>query len=303
MRSDTTAARSAGGRRRVSRSLRPSSASFTSLRRRWATAFLRARRVSLVERRFGRIRALVPSDARGVVFTTRIGGTSEAPYASLNLGYSTGDAPDVVAANRRALSEALGIPGRWATARQVHGARVVFACSGDAHEGPGTRYGDAIVTSDTGVPVAALAADCVPIALVGESAAGVVHAGWRGLAAGAIASGVAAVGSAEGPGTRGVRAWMGPCIGPCHYEVGPEVVEHVARAARHAPAFTTTSAGTTRFDLRAAARWLLEDAGAIVADTDEPPCTWCDERFFSHRRDGGTTGRQAVIVWRQARDG
>ena len=261
---------------------------------------LRARRVSLAERRFGRVLALVPPDAHGVVFTTRVGGGSRGPYASLNLGYSTGDAPAVVAANRRALSEALGIPSRWATARQVHGASVVVACSDEAHEGRPTREGDAIVTRDTGLPLAALAADCVPIALVGHAAAGVVHAGWRGLAAGAIASGVSAVGSADRPRTRGVRAWIGPCIGPCHYEVGPEVAEQVARSAAGAPAFTTTIGGTTRFDLRAAARWLLEAAGATVADTEEPPCTWCDERFFSHRRDGGRTGRQAVIVWRGA---
>jgi YfiH family protein len=258
--------------------------------------------VSLAERRFGRVLALVPPDARGVVFTTRVGGASGPPYASLNLGYSTGDAPAVVAANRRALSEALGIPSRWVTARQVHGASVVVACSDDTHTGPVTRAGDAIVTRDTGLPVAALAADCVPIALVGPSAAGVVHAGWRGLAAGAIASGVSAVRSTGRARAGGVRAWIGPCIGPCHYEVGPEVAEQVARSASGAPAFTTTIAGTTRLDLRAAARWLLEAAGATVADADEPPCTWCDERFFSHRRDGGTTGRQAVVVWREACD-
>jgi purine-nucleoside/S-methyl-5'-thioadenosine phosphorylase / adenosine deaminase len=259
--------------------------------------------MSLVERRFGCVLALVPSGVWGVVFTTRVGGVSAAPYASLNLGYSTGDAPDAVAANRRALSRALGIPPRWATARQVHGDRAVEACAQD-RQGIPTRDADAIVTRDRRVPVVVLAADCVPIALVGTSASGVVHAGWRGLAEGAIASGVSAVRAAgvasgpsglsgpSGPSGHEVRAWIGPCIGPCHYEVGPEVPEQVARSAPHAPAFTADIGGTTRFDLRAAARWLLEDAGATVAD----------ERFFSHRRDGGTTGRQAVIVWRDGRD-
>ena len=266
--------------------------------------------MSLVERRLGSgpsVLALVPSDVEGVVFTTRVGGVSAAPYASLNLGYSTGDARDAVAANRRTVSRALGIAVRWATTRQVHGSYVVEAC-GEDRQGSPTREADAIVTCDKGVPVVMLAADCVPIALVGPAASGVVHAGWRGLAAGAIASGVSAVRSAAGsqlpgsPDGQDVRAWIGPCIGPCHYEVGPEVPELVARAAPHAPAFTRTTDGTTRFDLRAAARWLLEDAGATVADADDPPCTWCDERFFSHRRDGGTTGRQAVVVWRSAGD-
>jgi hypothetical protein len=257
--------------------------------------------VSLVARRFGGTLALVPEDARGVVFTTRVGGTSPPPFASLNLGYSTGDARDAVAANRRALSDALGLPRRWVTTRQVHGAGVVSACGDDAHDGLATREADVIVTQSAGVPVAALAADCVPIALVGRRASGVVHAGWRGLAAGAIASGVAAV-VAPGGTPADVRAWIGPCIGPCHYEVGPEVAEAIARSAPRAPAFTTTGDGRTRFDLRAAARWLLGDAGATVVDHDDPPCTWCDDRFFSHRRDRGTTGRQAVLVWRETED-
>jgi YfiH family protein len=251
--------------------------------------------MSLIERRFGCVLVLVPPDVEGVVFTTRVGGVSAAPFASLNLGYSTGDAPDAVAANRRALSCALGIDTRWAMARQVHGGRVVEATCDDRRR-PLPREADGLVTRDAHLPVVMLAADCVPVALVGPAASGVVHAGWRGLAAGAIASGVAAV-RADGAA---VRAWIGPCIGPCHYEVGPEVSEQVARAAPHAPAFTTTVGGTTRFDLRAAARWMLEDAGATVAEADDPPCTWCDDRFFSHRRDRGTTGRQAVVVWRDA---
>jgi hypothetical protein len=282
--------------------------------------------MSLVERRFGSVLALVPSDVEGVVFTTRVGGVSAAPFASLNLGYSTGDAPGAVAANRRTLSRALGIESCWAMTRQVHGGRVVEATTDDCRRPP-TREADGIFTRDTSVPVVVLAADCVPIALVGPAASGVVHAGWRGLAAGAIASGVAAVQAAgsvlrcapdamrnvipmpdgsdgsRGPDGAAVRAWIGPCIGPCHYEVGPEVAEQVARSAPQAPAFTTTIGGTTRFDLRAAARWLLEDAGATVAGADDPPCTWCDGRFFSHRRDRATTGRQAVVVWRDAPGG
>jgi polyphenol oxidase len=248
--------------------------------------------VSLVERSFGDLVALVPRGVEGVVFTTRAGGASTGPFASLNLGYSTGDAPGAVVTNRRALSRALGIPSRWATVHQVHGADVVVAGRGDAGEGvPGCRA-DGIVTPEAGLPVVALAADCVPIALVGPSLSGVVHAGWRGLASGAVASGVRAAGG------HGVHAWVGPCIGPCHYEVGPEVVEAVARCVRDARSFTTTAGGRARLDLRAAARRLLEEAGATVADADDPPCTWCDPRFFSHRRDAGVTGRQAVVVWR-----
>jgi polyphenol oxidase len=260
--------------------------------------------VALVERRLGSapgVLALVPPGVDGVVFTTRVGGVSAAPYASLNLGYSTGDAREAVAVNRRMVAHALGIPVRWAMTRQVHGRSVVEASEED-RQGRPTRDADALVTCDPSVPIVMLAADCVPVALVGARASGVVHAGWRGLAAGAIASGVEAVRSTAPAGDGAVRAWIGPCIGPCHYEVGPEVSDRVASAVPHAPAFTRTTDGRLRFDLRAAARWLLEDAGATVADAEDPPCTWCDERFFSHRRDGGATGRQAVVVWRAAAD-
>src|SRR5438046_9120509 len=106
--------------------------------------------MSLIERRFGCVLVLVPPDVEGVVFTTRVGGVSAAPYASLNLGYSTGVARDAVAANRRMVSHALGIAVPWAVTRQVHGGRVVAACPEDP-QGTPTRDADAIVTGDPGI--------------------------------------------------------------------------------------------------------------------------------------------------------
>jgi len=132
------------------------------------------------------------------------------------------------------------------------------------------------------VPAMVFVADCLPIALVSDDAVAMVHAGWRGLAEGIVAEGIAAVGGAP-------RAVIGPGIGPCCYEVGDEVRER----------FGAEAARGRRLDLKLAARRALEDAGAVdVQDVDL--CTACHpELFFSHRRDNGVTGRQAGIVWRR----
>ena len=222
----------------------------------------------------------------GVVFTTRLGGTSALPFASLNLSTSVGDDPASVAANRRRVSEALGISPEWAMARQVHGCDVAVA--GKAGETP---EADALVVTAQDLPVAVLVADCVPIALGGPGVAGAVHAGWRGLCRGVVGAAVAAAGA-------GVTAWIGPCIGPCCFEVGPEVPARFAAAHPEAPGCSEVVGGTLRFDLRRAAALALVAAGATVAADPEVPCTSCDPRFFSHRGDRGTTGRQAVVTWR-----
>lgn len=245
----------------------------------------------------------------GVGFSTRRGGVSPPPYDSLNLGLSTGDDPACVAANRRALSAALGVGEAWARARQVHGAAVVV----DPPEGAPLADADAVVVREPGRPAAVLVADCVPIALVGDGVAAAVHAGWRGLCAGVIEAAVAA---AAPPGG-GLTAWIGPSIGPCCYEVGPEVPAAFAAGHPGAPPCTSEGqgarGGAPHFDLRAAAAWVLEQAGVTVvngvgldgaacgvASDGAVACTACDPRFFSHRRDargGSATGRQALLVW------
>ncbi|MEA2316412.1 MAG: purine-nucleoside/S-methyl-5-thioadenosine phosphorylase / adenosine deaminase [Solirubrobacteraceae bacterium] len=209
-----------------------------------------------------------------VLFTTRNGGVSEGPFASLNLGLWTDDEEDRVRENRARVERIGG--GRLAQGRQVHGTTVVESDPDTVVEADGQ------VTDRPGVAPIVLVADCVPIALVSPEAVGMVHAGWRGLAGGIVGEAVQRLRSL---GAARIAAAVGPGAGPCCYEVGEEV---------HA-AFGTS--GRT-VDLKAIARARLEEAG-VEEVHDSGLCTMCDsERFFSHRRDGGVTGRQAGVVWR-----
>jgi hypothetical protein len=207
------------------------------------------------------------------LFTTRLGGVSEGPYASLNLGLWTEDDPARVQANRDLVRARAGAE-RFAQGHQVHGARVVV----DAEQ---VEDADGQVITRRGVAAIALVADCLPVALIAPEAVAMLHAGWRGLAAGVLEEGVAAM---RGLGAVRIAAAIGPGIGPCCYQVGDEV-----RAA-----FGTS--GRT-LDLKAIARARLEAAG-VEETFDCELCTACDpERFFSHRRDRGVTGRQAGVAW------
>jgi polyphenol oxidase len=222
-------------------------------------------------------------------FTTRRGGHSSGPYASLNLGWLTEDDPRAVARNRESLCAELGAPP-LSFVHQVHGAEVrrITARTVDPPERP-RRDGQA--TDQRDVALCALTADCLPIALAGVGGGQVVamlHAGWRGLATGVIAAGVAAVRELGGDGE--LSAAIGPGAGPCCYETGEEV--HAAFAgigvAHHG----------RNLDLKAVARHQLHAAGvAHVADIRL--CTICSdpELLFSHRRDQGITGRQAGVAW------
>jgi polyphenol oxidase len=207
------------------------------------------------------------------LFTTRHGGVSGGPFASLNLGLRTDDDPGRVGENRARVERLTG--GRLAQARQVHGTEVVEA------DPDATAEADGQVTSAEGVAAIALVADCLPIALVAPEGVGMLHAGWRGLAGGVIANGVAAL---RDIGAERIVAAIGPGAGPCCYEVGDEV-----------HAVFGTSGRTV--DLKALARERLEAAG-VGAVHDCGLCTIHDERFFSHRRDRGVTGRQAGVAWR-----
>ena len=208
------------------------------------------------------------------LFTTRRGGVSDGPFRSLNLGLWTDDDADRVRENRARVQRIGG--GRLTQARQVHGARVVEADPGAVPDADGQ------VTARAGLAPMVLVADCLPIALVAPEGVAMLHAGWRGLAGGIVAAGVAAL---RGLGAARVAAAIGPGAGRCCYEVGPDV---------HA-AFGTS--GRT-LDLKAIARARLEAAGVDEVH-DCGLCTMHDaERFFSHRRDGGVTGRQAGVAWR-----
>jgi polyphenol oxidase len=215
-----------------------------------------------------------------VAFSTRRGGVSEGRYASLNLGLLTADEPANVEENRRLLCAEVGAdPDRLALNRQVHGTSVRRA-----HAGERGQHADGLWTDAPGVPLLAMAADCLPIALArltrarGAPALAVLHVGWRGLADGVIASGVEALGGR-------LAAAIGPAIGPCCYEVGPEV------AAR----FSGDLWSGGKLDLWTAAERALVAAGVEEVERTDL-CTACHpELFFSHRRDEGLTGRQGVI--------
>lgn len=218
-----------------------------------------------------------------VAFSTRIGGVSEGPYDSLNLGRLTGDEVERVDENRRILCAAIDADAeRLALNRQVHSTLVHRA-------EPGARGepGDGLWTDAPGQPILAMTADCLPIALVrkdgGTPAVAVLHAGWRGLLDGIVKVGADTLG-----GT--LQAAIGPAIGPCCYEVGEEVSEPFAAA------FGADVVRGRRLDLWSAAERALDAAGVDeVLRTDL--CTSCNpDLFFSHRRTGKPRGVQGVVA-------
>jgi YfiH family protein len=222
-----------------------------------------------------------------VVFSSARGGVSSGPYASLNLGLLTDDPPENVAENRRRLGETVGHPwSRFCYGRQVHGATVRRATEPPSAERPYTHE-DGQATALTGAAAIVFVADCLPVMLAAEGAVAALHCGWRPLAAGIIAEGVQAL--REVGGTGPVTAALGPSARGCCYEVGEEVHAHFAAYdARR---------GERNLDLAAVAKAQLGAAGIdTVADVEL--CTMCDDRFFSHRRDQGVTGRQAGVICR-----
>jgi purine-nucleoside/S-methyl-5'-thioadenosine phosphorylase / adenosine deaminase len=212
-----------------------------------------------------------------VAFTTRVGGVSEGPFASLNLG-GREDRPDAIAENRRLACGELGLDAsRLAFNRQRHTARVHRARSGVQEDA-----GDALWTEDAELPLLAMSADCLPIAIAvtkGRPALAVVHAGWRGLAAGVVEASVAALGGSAS------SAVIGPSVGPCCYAVGPEVSGRFDPDLTHEGILNLWDAGERA----------LRRAGVERVDRLDL-CTRCNaEMFFSHRRDGSMRGVQGVI--------
>ena len=228
------------------------------------------------------------------LFTTRRGGFSDGPYASLNLGRMTDDRPEAVRRNRVTVQEQAGVPA--ALIFQVHGTsvRTISGMSDVGVAPPPDRdielsKADGQATQLSGVAPMVLTADCLPIAVAGDGAVAMLHAGWRGLAGGIVAEGVRKVRElgADGP----LEAAIGPGAGGCCYEVGDEVFEVFAEygdRVRHG----------RNIDLKAIAHDQLERAG-VEAVHDVDLCTICSDEslFFSHRRDHGVTGRQAGLVW------
>ena len=232
-----------------------------------------------------------------VAFTTRSGGVSRAPYESLNLGLSSGDRAEDVHENRRRVLDALGIDD-VATVSQVHGAEChVVTAPGSA--GPG----DVLVTTRPDLALAIATADCLGVTLWTEDrqALAAVHAGWRGIVAGALEAAVDRL-LALRPGAT-LHAALGPGIRACCFEVGPDVAEHFPTDC------VIATPGRPRVDLARAAGHRLAHAGVAAPRLhDLGECTSCDPAtYYSHRRDRGTTGRHWALArlapWHAARAG
>lgn len=232
-----------------------------------------------------------PANVRAAA-TTRRGGFSRGPYAGLNLGEHVGDDPAAVAANRRLLSDALGLARAPAWLEQVHGCEVADAAAATGQVPP---RADAAVTRTPGVACVVMTADCLPVLYCdrGGRVVAAAHAGWRGLAGGVLEATLARmeVDPAE------VLVWLGPAIGPAAFEVGPEVraafvADDPAAAAGFVPAHGDRLLG----DLYALARLRLRRAG-VRQISGGSRCTYTEaDTFYSYRR-GAVTGRQATLVW------
>ncbi len=222
--------------------------------------------------------------------TTRSGGLSEGPWASLNLGDHVGDDPRAVAGNRQALVSALQLPASPHWLQQLHGT-AVYASSSDS------RCADACFEDRPGQVCAVMTADCLPVLMCNRSGTAVAaaHAGWRGLLAGVLEATLGRF--TDQPGE--LMAWLGPAIGPQAFEVGDDV-RHAFVADHPSAAMHFRPHGEAHWlmDLYGLARDRLGRAG-VASISGGGLCTLSDPaRFFSYRRDG-ITGRMASLIWLQ----
>lgn len=241
---------------------------------------------------------------------------SHGSYEGFNLGTHVGDAPDAVAAHRRHVESLAGSPALWMN--QIHGNTVVRATPQAAVQDL-TIDADGCIATEPGVVCTVMVADCLPILLAAPGGCGVgaLHAGWRGLAgAGAMAgrgiveSGISALCEATGSDPQDLQAWLGPCIGPQHFEVGADVLLGFGVDPAHSPgALAGESAARFRFHRMGAdglPRWLADLPGlaqdrlkalGVQRISGGQWCTVSDpSRFYSFRRDR-VTGRQAACIW------
>jgi YfiH family protein len=232
--------------------------------------------------------------------STRAGGVSAAPYDTLNLGDHVGDDPGAVAENRRRFAGTL--QARPVFLQQVHGRGVVRLDAGT----PDGTQADACWTTGRGIACTMMVADCLPVLLADGAGrvVGAAHCGWRGLAGDAgegVLESLWAAMRAEAGAAQDVLAWLGPCIGPASFEVGPEVRSAFVQAdAGAAGCFRPHAEGKFLADLPALARRRLAALGITRVHGNDGSTAWCTvadpSRFFSHRRDR-VSGRLAAAVW------
>ncbi len=226
---------------------------------------------------------------------TRLGGTSQPPFAALNVSLSVGDEAQAVTANRRRICQALALDD-WAvvTAQQVHGAHVFEVRDGEQHP-----TADALITNIPGIALVLRFADCVPVALYDpvRRAIGLVHAGWKGTVKGVARQTVSAMSERYGSRVADLVAGIGPAIGPCCYQIGEDVAHLVQQAfAPQSPPLREGADGAPYLDLWEANRRQLASIGVEHIEV-AALCTACRrDEFFSHRGDGGHTGRFGVVL-------
>jgi YfiH family protein len=247
-------------------------------------------------------------------FTSRHGGVSEPPYGTLNLGLHVQDNPAHVVANRQRLAEAIGVPFAAHTyAEQVHGTNVAVIGPGQQGAGRNDRESalpntDGLVTAETGIALNLMYADCVPLYFFDpvRHAVGIAHAGWKGTVGNIVRSTVSLMEEAFGTKPEHLLAAIGPSIGVCCYEVDEKVVERVRNVLDEIDAGAVDRAqtlqagrapGKYQLSLQNMNRLLMRKAGILSSHIEVSTlCTGCGtDRFFSHRKEGGRTGR--MVAW------
>lgn len=250
-------------------------------------------------------RQTIPSLVAG--FSTREGGVSTGPYSSLNLGFHVGDDQESVKQNRQRLAEQLAFPiTRWVGTEQVHEASVKKVGLADAGKGAATLETaiagtDALYTADENLLLTSLYADCVPLFFLApdQRLIGLAHAGWRGTVKRIAPAMVKRWQADEGVDPADVHVVIGPCISQSAYEVDRGVIEAIRQSLPSTVERTYTACGNDKYmlDLRLVNKQLLLEAGVraehIVLSS---VCTAGDARMFSHRADGGKTGRMMSFI-------
>lgn len=227
-----------------------------------------------------------------MVFTAKAGGVSSSPYDSFNLGDHVGDAPEDVASNRQRLADVLGLaPEQFVWMEQLHTNTVTVV---DGPQSEPVEATDAVVTTQPGLALCVLVADCVPV-LLSDHNAGVIaaaHAGRLGARNGIVKKTVEKM-VELGANPANIQVLLGPAAAGASYEVPLEMARDVE--SRLPGSMTKTSKGTTGLDIRAGLVRQLLSLGVTHVDAD-PRDTVTDTDFFSYRREG-TTGRQAGVIW------
>jgi YfiH family protein len=243
-------------------------------------------------------------------FSTRAGGASPAPFESLNLGLHVGDQAERVLENRRRLWTALGLdPSAPAGAQQIHGDGCALVAAGDRGRGArnwdrAVANADGLVTTERGLPLFVLSADCALLALAAPEGRGcaAVHAGWRGLAAGVVERTAAVLGERSGCPAGELRAFVGPMLAEECFQVREDFVAAIRSAwgrEEADPLLASDRSGLLHFRYDLAVRRRLDSAGVRPQNVEAVGlCTACrQDLFFSHRASGGRAGRMAMTVW------